>query len=139
MHASQKLTHTAANILMTSRGEAESAEARARALQRAPREACPFTAIDTFYSRPAGSLGPKSFGLERARRHPPPAIAPAWILLAPIERARRGESLFWASDLLPTAPRRRILHRDAESSTPRSPAPNPQRTVLNPAPPSPPT
>ena len=36
----------------------EAAEARARALQRAPREACIFTAIDTFYSGPAGSLGP---------------------------------------------------------------------------------
>ena len=46
----------------------EAAEARARALQRAPREACPFTAIDTFYSRPAGSLGPKSQAGARNKR-----------------------------------------------------------------------
>ena len=62
----------------------EAAEARARAFQRAPREACPFTAIDTFYSRPAGSLGPKSFGLGHARRHPPSQTPPAIV--------RRGSS-----------------------------------------------
>ena len=114
MHASQKLTHTAANILMTSRGEAESAEARARALQRAPREACPSLQSTLFIAAPQGHSGRNHSVWSARGRAPPPAtrhIAPAWLLLAPIERARRGESLFWASDLLPTDRSPRILYR----------------------------
>ena len=114
MHASQKLTHTAANILMTSRGEAESAEARARALQRAPREACASLQSTLFIAAPQGHSGRNHSVWSARGRAPPPAtrhIAPAWLLLAPIERARRGESLFWASDLLPTDRSPRILYR----------------------------
>jgi hypothetical protein len=55
----------------------------------------------------------------------PVRAARFWILYAPFFRASATRA-----DLLPTDRRRRILH-------PPSPAPNPQRTVLNPAPPSP--
>ena len=85
VHASQTLTHTATNIIMTSRaqrgGRGEGARTPAR-----PEGGVPLhCAIDTFYSDPhAGSLGHKSFGLGRARRHPPSRTPPAIV--------RRGSS-----------------------------------------------
>jgi hypothetical protein len=85
VHASQTLTHTATNIIMTSRaqrgGRGEGARTPAR-----PEGGVPLhCAIDTFYSDlHAGSLGPQSFGLGRARRHPPSRMPPAIV--------RRGSS-----------------------------------------------
>ena len=72
----------------------------------------PFTAIDTFYSRPAGSLGPKSFGLGHARRHPPSQTPPAIVRRGSSSRQfSPGSSAdrFATPDPLPPTPPSRIL------------------------------